>query len=94
MHGIIPVILFVMGAVLNVRPVLVRSARVMNLSPLQIVRGIILPAALPGIVTGLRVGLSTTILGVLIGEMFASEKGLGFRLINAIGNNECSQSSP
>src|ERR1039458_1798520 len=77
---------------------LIRLAFIMRSSPHNVghhesrfpslgIRGIILPAALPGIVTGLRVGLSTTILGVLIGEMFASKKGLGFRLINAIGNN-------
>ena len=46
----------------------------------------VLPAALPGILTGLRIGVSVTLLGVLIGEMFAAKRGLGFRLINAIGN--------
>ena len=88
MHGIVPVALFTMAAVLNVRPVLVRAGRLMHLSGPGVVTRIVLPAALPGIVTGLRIGLSVTILGVLIGEMFASKKGLGFRLINAIGNND------
>jgi hypothetical protein len=32
------------------------------------------PAVLPEIVTGLRVGFSLTLLGVLIGEMFASQQ--------------------
>jgi NitT/TauT family transport system permease protein len=88
MHGIIPLVLFTMAAVAGVRPVLVRSAQLMHLSAAGIVLRIVLPAALPGIVTGLRIGLSVTILGVLIGEMFAAKKGLGFRLINAIGNND------
>jgi NitT/TauT family transport system permease protein len=88
MHGIVPVVLFVMSAVVNVRPVLVRSARAMNLSRYQLVANIILPAAWPGIVTGLRVGFSTTILGVLLGEMFASKKGLGYRLINAVTSHD------
>jgi NitT/TauT family transport system permease protein len=88
MHGIIPVILFTMSATANVQRVLVRSAQVMHLSTRRVITSVILPAALPGIVTGLRVGLSVTILGVLIGEMFASKKGLGFRLMNAIGNND------
>jgi NitT/TauT family transport system permease protein len=88
MHGIIPVVLFTMSATANVQPVLVRAAHVMHLSMLRVITSVILPAALPGIVTGLRVGLSVTILGVLIGEMFAAKKGLGFRLMNAIGNND------
>ena len=88
MHGIIPVILFTMSATAGVQPVLLRSAKIMQLSTRRTITGIILPAALPGIAIGLRVGLSVTILGVLIGEMFASKKGLGFRLINAIGNDD------
>jgi NitT/TauT family transport system permease protein len=88
MHGVIPVILFTMSATANVQPVLLRSAHVMHLSRRRVITSVIVPAALPGIITGLRVGLSLTILGVLIGEMFAAKKGLGFRLMNAIGNND------
>ena len=88
MHGVIPVILFTMSATANVQPVLLRSAHVMHLSQRRVITSVIVPAALPGIITGLRVGLSLTILGVLIGEMFAAKKGLGFRLMNAIGNND------
>jgi NitT/TauT family transport system permease protein len=88
MHGVIPVILFTMSATANVQPVLLRSAHVMHLSRRRVITSVIVPAALPGMITGLRVGLSLTILGVLIGEMFAAKKGLGFRLMNAIGNND------
>ena len=44
-----------------------------------------LPAAIPEIASGLRIGFSVTFLGVLIGEMFASQRGLGYLLMNAIG---------
>lgn len=37
------------------------------------------------IVSGLRIGFSVTLLGVLIGEMFASQRGLGYLIMNAIG---------
>ena len=37
----------------------------------------LLPAALPEVFTGLRIGFSVTLLGVLLGEMFASKAGLG-----------------
>jgi NitT/TauT family transport system permease protein len=35
-------------------------------------------------VTGVRVGFSLTLLGVIIGEMFASQQGLGFLIINGM----------
>ncbi|MBI3452595.1 MAG: ABC transporter permease subunit [Rhodospirillales bacterium] len=87
-HGIIPVTIFTMNAVRNIRPVYVKAARVLRLSPQQTVTGVLLPATLPEVVSGLRVGFSLTLLGVLIGEMFASKRGLGFLIINAIGLND------
>jgi NitT/TauT family transport system permease protein len=48
------------------------------------VRTVLLPAALPEIITGLRIGFSATLLGTLIGELFASDQGLGFMLIRAM----------
>ena len=42
------------------------------------------PAALPEILAGIRVGVALTLLGALIGELFASTSGLGFALIRAM----------
>jgi NitT/TauT family transport system permease protein len=84
-HGIIPVAIFAMNAVRNIKPVYVKTARTLSLSPLDAARTVLVPACLPEIVSGLRVGFSLTLLGVLIGEMFASKRGLGFVIINAIG---------
>ena len=44
----------------------------------------ILPAALPEIVTGIRVGFSLTLIGTLLGEMFGAQRGLGFLLLQAM----------
>jgi NitT/TauT family transport system permease protein len=85
LHGVIPIALFTINAVRNVRPVLIKSARTMGLGPLATVREILLPAALPEIFTGLRIGFALTLIGTLLGEMFASQRGLGFLLMNAIG---------
>ncbi|HEX9465009.1 MAG TPA: ABC transporter permease subunit [Alphaproteobacteria bacterium] len=84
-HGVIPVAIFTMNAIKNIKPVYLKAARTMNLTPWQAATTILLPATLPEVVTGLRVGFSVTLLGVLIGEMFASKRGLGFTIINAIG---------
>src|SRR5262245_21234546 len=84
MHGIIPVVIFTMDAVRNINPVLMKTARVFKLSPTETAFKILIPAVTPEIVTGLRVGFSLTLLGVVIGEMFASQQGLGFMIINGM----------
>jgi NitT/TauT family transport system permease protein len=88
LHGIIPIALFSMNAVRNVAPVYLKTARVLRLGYGESFRTVIVPAALPEIVSGVRIGFSLTLLGVLIGEMFASQRGLGFLLMNAIGRHD------
>jgi NitT/TauT family transport system permease protein len=83
-HGVIPIILFTLNAVKNINPVLIRTSRVMRLSTWQTVSTVLAPAVMPELITGIRVGFSLTMLGVLIGEMFASQRGLGFLIINGI----------
>ncbi len=83
-HGVIPIILFTLNAVKNINPVLIRTSRVMRLSPWQTASTVLTPAVMPELITGVRVGFSLTMLGVLIGEMFASQRGLGFLIINGI----------
>ena len=84
LHGIMPITVFVMAGIRNIDPVLLKSARVLRLSPAQVVWRLILPATLPELLAGLRVGLSMTLLGTLIGEMFAAKAGIGQLLIRAI----------
>jgi NitT/TauT family transport system permease protein len=84
-HGVIPVALFTIAAVQNIRPVLLKSARMMKLKRLELIRRVLLPAAIPEIFTGLRVGFALTLIGTLLGEMFAAQRGIGFLLMNAIG---------
>src|SRR5947209_13028762 len=85
LHGIMPIAIFALGAVRNLNPVYLRAARVMRLAPAQIAFSVLLPAAIPEIFTGIRIGFSLTLIGTLLGEMFASQRGLGFLLIQAIG---------
>jgi NitT/TauT family transport system permease protein len=85
LHGVIPIILFTVGAVRNTRPILLKTAAVMKLSRSELVRWVLLPAALPEIFTGLRVGFSLTLIGCLLAEMFASQRGLGYLLMTGIG---------
>jgi NitT/TauT family transport system permease protein len=84
MHGILPVALLTMGAIRAIPPVYLRSARALHLTPWQTISTVLLPAALPEVFTGLRIGFTVTLLGVLLGEMFASKQGLGYLIMNAM----------
>ena len=84
MHAIIPMMLIIMGAVRAIKPVHLKTARTLRLSAWQTASHILLPSVLPDLVTALRVGFSLSLLGVLVGEMFSSQHGVGFLLIKGI----------
>lgn len=83
-HGVFPVALLTMAAIRNIPPVYLKSARTMGLSPWQTIWNVLLPATVPEVLAGLRIGFTVTLLGVLLAEMFASKDGLGFLIINAM----------
>jgi NitT/TauT family transport system permease protein len=91
LHGVIPIILFTFAAVRNTKPILIKTGRVLKLTPGQTVRWILFPAAVPEIFTGLRVGFSLTLIGTLLAEMFASQRGLGYLLMTGIGLHNVEQ---
>jgi NitT/TauT family transport system permease protein len=84
MHGVLPVALLTMNAIRNIPPVYLKSARTLHLSPWQTIATVLVPAALPEVASGLRIGFSLTLLGVLLAEMFAAKHGMGFLIINAM----------
>lgn len=90
-HGIIPIALFTITSVRNIKPVLVKTGRVLRLNTWQMFSTVLFPAAVPEIFTGLRIGFSLTLLGTLLGEMFASQRGLGHLLKTAIGLHNVDQ---
>ena len=83
-HGIVPISIFAMNAVRNINPTHLRTARALRLSPISLFSNVLLPATLPEIVTGIRVGFSLALIGTLLGEMFGSQHGLGHLLMQAM----------
>jgi len=61
-----------------------RARRALSLSPRATFIHVLLPAIAPQLLTGMRIGLSLTLLGTLIGEMFGGEHGIGYMLVRAI----------
>jgi NitT/TauT family transport system permease protein len=86
-HGIFPVAIFTMNAVRNVAPVHRRTAKALRLSPWTTIATVLAPAAIPEILSGVRIGIAVTLLGILIGELFASSSGVGYALIRAMERN-------
>ncbi|MBV6272806.1 ABC transporter permease subunit [Alcaligenaceae bacterium CGII-47] len=89
-HGIIPIILFTVTAVRNIPAVYMRTSRSYRLGAMASALHVLIPAAMPEIVAGLRIGFSLTLLGTLLGEMFASQYGIGHLLMRAMERNETS----
>jgi sulfonate transport system permease protein len=77
-----PVYLGIMGAIMSVDRKLVEVGRVFRLSPLAMVRRILLPAVMPQYVTALRQGLGLGWMFVVAAELLGASEGLGYLLID------------
>jgi NitT/TauT family transport system permease protein len=64
----------------GVPPVLRRVARVQRLGPVQTLRLVVLPAALPALFGGIKLALSYALIGVIAGEFILSGSGLGYAI--------------
>ena len=88
MHGLVPMTLITLNAIRSLNPSLKRTARAFRLNPVQAFGTVFIPATVPEIVTAMRLSFSVTFLGVMVGEMFASKRGLGFMIMNGISIND------
>jgi NitT/TauT family transport system permease protein len=63
--------------------ILIRAARMLGTPPQKLLVRVVLPAALPAVFTGLRVGLGLAWVLVIVAEMLAVQGGLGYALWSA-----------
>ncbi|MFT5219525.1 MAG: ABC-type nitrate/sulfonate/bicarbonate transport system permease component [Gammaproteobacteria bacterium] len=89
-HGIIPMTLITYNAVRTINPALLRTSKALRLNIRQTFLLIYIPATIPELVTAIRLSFSITFLGVMIGEMFASVRGLGHLIMGGIETNDVS----
>lgn len=61
-------------------------ARLMGASERDILRKVTLPSALPWIFAGLELGLTYSLLGVIVAEILAANQGLGYLIASSAGN--------
>jgi NitT/TauT family transport system permease protein len=62
---------------------LITMARSWNASTLYTVRTVILPASVPSIAAGIRIGVGSALHGVVLAEFIAAYEGVGFRINQA-----------
>jgi NitT/TauT family transport system permease protein len=78
-----PIVVSTMNGVRNVPSMYRRAGRNFGLSPAQLLARVVLPAALPQILVGLRLALGIAWLVVVAAEMIAVDSGLGYLVIDA-----------
>ncbi len=76
-----PLLLNTSAAVQQIDPLLIKSARTMGATPLQLFRKVILPAALPTIFVGIRLASAAAMLVLVASEMVGAKAGLGYLII-------------
>jgi ABC-type nitrate/sulfonate/bicarbonate transport system permease component len=81
-----PILLATYQGASAVEPKLAWSARAMGMSPLNTLFRVVLPAALPSVLTGCRIGLIISCIVVFLAEMITSTDGLGHLLMRAARN--------
>ncbi|MFT4090189.1 MAG: ABC transporter permease [Asticcacaulis sp.] len=80
---VFPVYLNLYGGIRQVDPRLLDMARSFGLSRFEIIRKVVLPAALPSLLIGLRYALSISILVLVVAEQINATAGLGYLVNNA-----------
>jgi sulfonate transport system permease protein len=67
----------------QVDPKLVELGRVQGLGQFELIRRIVLPGALPSILTGVRYALATAWLALVVAETIGAQSGIGFLAMDA-----------
>jgi ABC-type nitrate/sulfonate/bicarbonate transport system permease component len=81
--AVVVVILNTMAGVMSTPVIRVRAAQCLGASQFKIFTSIMLPSAWPYILTGMRVALGFSFMGVVAAEMIAAEAGIGYLIMQA-----------
>jgi NitT/TauT family transport system permease protein len=77
-YGFFPVTLATAAGIRTIDPQLLTVARSMDASLSQQIARVIVPASIPTVLSGLRLGGALTIVGVVVSEMLTSAAGIGY----------------
>jgi len=83
---IFPSYLNTYSGVRHVDPKLVESGQILGLSRRTLIRRIVVPTALPSILTGVRYSMGVAVLALVFAEQINATSGIGYLLSNAANN--------
>ena len=75
--GVVPILVNAMAGVRGVEHSWIVAARSFCARERDVFARVILPASLPSVILGIRLGLSRAVLGVVVAEMYQSQAGMG-----------------
>jgi ABC-type nitrate/sulfonate/bicarbonate transport system permease component len=78
-----PIVINTIAGIKGVDAGLIRAARSLGARGLQLWTKVLIPSALPMIVTGMRISTAMSMLAIVGVEMLASDTGIGFLVIDA-----------
>lgn len=82
MGAFFPVFLNVIGGIKHIDQRFVEVSKVFEIPYLKFVKKVVIPGALPSIMTGLRIGLGNAWICVVAAEMIAATRGIGYMLMD------------
>lgn len=83
-----PVLYNTLIGVRTVPQTLINAVRALGAGRTQVLTNVILPAALPGIITGLRVGAGFAFRGLIFAEIVAAKSGLGYLIFEGAQSHQ------
>jgi NitT/TauT family transport system permease protein len=78
-----PVLVNTIAGVRHVDAIHLRAARNLGAGEWTIFRRVILPSAMPYVLSGMRIGIGVAFIVVIVAEMTAVNRGLGYRILEA-----------
>ncbi|CUH97071.1 hypothetical protein P22_3197 [Propionispora sp. 2/2-37] len=81
-----PILFHTITGIRSVDPLLVKTARSLQVSRFRLARDVLFPAALPTIITGLRIGTQMAVFMLVAAEMLGAGAGMGWLVHNSAMN--------
>lgn len=79
--AIFPIIINTMAGMREADQRLIRAARSFGATQMDVFRHVLVPGALPSMLAGVRLAVGRAVLGVVVGELYVSQAGVGRQLV-------------
>src|SRR5690606_5337056 len=86
MLGVIAVIMNTLHGLDRVPPVLLKTGRVVQMSPMEMAFRVTMPYAMPYVLTGVKFAVAYSLIGIIGSEFIMSREGMGFEIAFAYMN--------